>query len=129
MGFMGIGPMELIMILVIGLLVLGPNKLPGIARALGKAYSEFRRTMNEVNKPVKEFTKEITAEIDDVKKDVNIDKQDIISDLNKTKDDLTKEVKEDKQDIISDLNSTANDLTKDVNENKTDPGKKGDIAS
>ena len=87
--------------------MLGPNKIPGVARALGKAYSEFRRTMNEANRPVKEFTKEITAEINDVKRDVNIDKQG----------------------IISDLNSTADDFTKDVQANGTEPAKKPDVAS
>ena len=107
MGFMGIGPMELIMILVIGLLVLGPNKIPGVARALGKAYGEFRRTMAEVTEPVKEFTKEVTTEINDVKKDVIVDRQDIISDLNSTADDLTKDAKEDSADLVKKVDSAS----------------------
>ena len=44
----GIGPQELIVILVIGLLVLGPKRLPEIARSLGKGLTEFRRASNDL---------------------------------------------------------------------------------
>ncbi len=39
----GIGGTELIVILVVALLVLGPKKLPELAKTLGKAMGEFRR--------------------------------------------------------------------------------------
>ena len=39
----GIGPTELLVILVIALLVLGPQRLPDLARSLGKAIGEFKR--------------------------------------------------------------------------------------
>jgi Tat protein translocase TatB subunit len=38
-----VGPAELMLILVVALLILGPQKLPDAARQLGKAMSEFRR--------------------------------------------------------------------------------------
>ena len=44
----GIGPQELIVILIIGLLVLGPKRLPEIARSLGKGLTEFRRASNDL---------------------------------------------------------------------------------
>ena len=44
----GIGMPELIIILVIALIVLGPKKLPSIARALGKGMAEFRKATNEI---------------------------------------------------------------------------------
>jgi sec-independent protein translocase protein TatB len=44
----GIGMPELIVILVIALLVLGPKRLPEVARTLGKAMSEFRRQSSEI---------------------------------------------------------------------------------
>ncbi len=39
----GIGMTELMVILVIGLVVLGPRRLPEMARSLGRALGEFRR--------------------------------------------------------------------------------------
>ena len=39
----GIGVPELILILVVGLIVFGPGKLPEMGRTLGKGLREFRR--------------------------------------------------------------------------------------
>lgn len=44
----GIGMPELIVIMVVALLVLGPKKLPEIARALGKGMAEFRRATTDL---------------------------------------------------------------------------------
>jgi sec-independent protein translocase protein TatA len=37
-----IGPMELIIVLVIALMILGPRKLPEVGRSLGKGMREFK---------------------------------------------------------------------------------------
>jgi TatA/E family protein of Tat protein translocase len=44
----GIGPTELIIILAIALLVIGPKRLPDLARSLGKGLAEFRRATSDV---------------------------------------------------------------------------------
>lgn len=44
----GIGLPELILIFVIALIVIGPKKLPDLARALGKGIAEFRKATEEV---------------------------------------------------------------------------------
>ena len=38
----GIGPMELVVVLVIALLVLGPKRLPDAGRSLGRGLREFK---------------------------------------------------------------------------------------
>ncbi len=43
----GIGSTELMVILVVALVVLGPKSLPGIAKTLGKVMGEFRRVSTE----------------------------------------------------------------------------------
>jgi len=43
-----IGFDEFLVILVVALFVYGPNKLPDLAKALGRGYAEFRRAMNEL---------------------------------------------------------------------------------
>ena len=47
-GLPSIGPVELIIILVIALLILGPGKLPDVGAAFGKTIREFRRASSEV---------------------------------------------------------------------------------
>lgn len=44
----GIGMPELMVIMVVALVVLGPKRLPEIARALGKGLAEFRRATSDV---------------------------------------------------------------------------------
>jgi len=48
----GIGMQELVLILAIALIVLGPKKLPEIARALGRGMAEFRRATTELKTKV-----------------------------------------------------------------------------
>jgi sec-independent protein translocase protein TatA len=42
------GPLELIIVLVIALIVLGPGKIPDVGAALGKGIREFRRASTDL---------------------------------------------------------------------------------
>jgi sec-independent protein translocase protein TatA len=44
-----VGPMELIIVLVIALLVLGPKRLPEAGRAVGKGMREFKDSLSGIN--------------------------------------------------------------------------------
>lgn len=48
MGLPSIGPGELILILIIALVVLGPGKLPDVASSLGRSVREFRKAATDV---------------------------------------------------------------------------------
>lgn len=47
-----IGMPELLVILGLALLILGPRKLPELARALGKGLGEFKRATNALHEPL-----------------------------------------------------------------------------
>ncbi len=57
----GIGMPELLLILALALIVLGPKKLPELAKALGKGLAEFRRATDEI----KDEFRQMEHEIDD----------------------------------------------------------------
>ena len=54
----GIGMTELLVILTIGLVVIGPKKLPELARSLGKGLAEFRRASTDMRREFLEVTDE-----------------------------------------------------------------------
>ncbi len=54
-----IGLPELLIIVAIALIVFGPNKLPELARAFGKAMREFNKATEEVKESFEAETKEL----------------------------------------------------------------------
>ena len=54
----GIGLPELIIIAVIALLVVGPKKLPELAKTLGKGFSEFKKATEGATEDLKEALKD-----------------------------------------------------------------------
>ncbi len=50
----GIGATEMLLILVVALLVVGPKRLPGLARSLGRSMAEFRRQANDLRHTLQE---------------------------------------------------------------------------
>lgn len=54
MDILGIGPMELIMVLLVAMLVLGPSKSITMARSAGKIIGEVRRAMGDLSKAIEE---------------------------------------------------------------------------
>lgn len=58
----GIGVPELLIILIIGLIVFGPGKLPEIGKAVGKSLGEFKRATNTVVNDVKSSVNETTVQ-------------------------------------------------------------------
>lgn len=58
----GIGMPELLVILVVALIVLGPKRLPEVAKALGKGLAEFRRATSDLTDELRGATTLIERE-------------------------------------------------------------------
>ncbi len=54
----GIGMTELLVILVIALLVIGPKRLPEMARSLGRGLAEFRRASTDIRREFLDVSEE-----------------------------------------------------------------------
>jgi len=92
----GIGMPELILILAIALIVIGPKKLPDLAKSLGRAMREFKRATSEFKESI---------EIDDEVKE--------LKDVKKSFDDLSDEIREN-MDVTKEF-SDLNDNKKETN--------------
>ena len=93
----GIGMPEMVLILAIALIVIGPKKLPDLAKSLGRAFAEFKRATSELKETLEidDQLKEVKSTFDHVGKevkeamDVNVDitpgDQNIFTDFDKEK--------------------------------------------
>lgn len=62
MEFLGMGPLEIVIVLVVALIAFGPGRLPQLARNLGKGIQAFKRATTDL-------TAEVTKEFDDLDKE------------------------------------------------------------
>lgn len=100
---MKIGAMELVVIFIVALLVIGPDKLPQYARKFGAALKEFRKASSGVTKEIRES---------------------VIDPLEEAQKPL-REAMEPLEDITRDLKSELNGVEKDLrNIGKTKPAEK-----
>ena len=85
----GIGMPEMLLILAVALIVIGPKKLPDLAKSLGRAFGEFKKATN------------------DLKDSLEIDTD--LSDVSKTFDEVADEITDSVDVSVSPVESTETD--------------------
>ena len=67
----GIGMPEMILILAVALIVIGPKKLPDLAKSLGKAMGEFKKATSDLKESMQIDTelKEVKSAFNDIGRD------------------------------------------------------------
>jgi sec-independent protein translocase protein TatB len=96
-----IGMGELIIILIIAIIVLGPDKLPQLGRSLGKAVGSVKKYVHETTKELDEIN-----ELKDIKKDV----EDIQKDLKNMGQSVEKSIKDDVSQVEKDVEAAQRDV-------------------
>lgn len=66
MNVLGMGPLELVVILALALIVFGPQKLPEIGAQIGKAMRDFRRATSDLSD---EFSRGLQLEVNERRQD------------------------------------------------------------
>lgn len=81
----GLGMPEILLILAIALIVIGPKKLPDLAKTLGKAMGEFKRSAQDFKRSI-----DIETTVKDIK-DIDLppapDLKEVLKDANEKKED------------------------------------------
>ncbi len=68
----GIGTPELLLILAVALIVIGPKKLPDLAKSMGRAMGEFKRATSDLKQSLEQETglDEVRDHLKEVKQDL-----------------------------------------------------------
>jgi len=83
----GIGVQELIIIAIIALLVVGPKKLPDLAKTLGKGFRDFKNATEGITEDLKQTMKSDDKPDDKPKDDASKDSLLLTNDQEKPKPD------------------------------------------
>ena len=67
MDILGIGPLELLFILIIALVFIGPDKLPQMGAKLGRSVKDMRRATREFSREVDAARQSVESPINDIK--------------------------------------------------------------
>ena len=89
MDFMGIGPLEVLLVLVIGFLLLGPDKLPGMAAKAGQLYRNFKKATFDLTKTISE---DVSSEKKTISEDVSSISKTITEDLSSISKTITEDL-------------------------------------
>ena len=81
MGQLGFS--EMLVIFIVALLVFGPKKLPELGKSLGKGIREFKKATEELKSSWEDQVKDVTAPLNEVKRDINNIGQDMKADFYK----------------------------------------------
>jgi TatA/E family protein of Tat protein translocase len=65
----GIGVPELVVILVVALIFLGPSRLPEVAKALGRALGEFRKATSDISVELRDVRRTLEKEVREAERD------------------------------------------------------------
>ena len=118
----GIGMPEMLLILAIALIVIGPKKLPDLAKSIGRAFGEFKRATTELKQSIDidDDLHEVKRTFDDIDTDVR-KSVDLTGTLNHKTVSAAPESIQDKKITEEKAESTLNDSTDAVKEkNETD---------
>jgi sec-independent protein translocase protein TatA len=83
--YLFISGQEIFIIMAVALVLFGANKIPDIAKGLGKGMREFRKATDDIKKEFNESTQEVQEDIKDITDTVGKDIKDVSNTMKKKK--------------------------------------------
>lgn len=101
-----IGFAELLLILVIAYVIVGPKDLPRVARWLGRLVKRARQMIQEIKDEI--GWNELMEDTEDVRKDINqtLKEADVTADLREARKELNQSIGQAKKDTMKDPNKS-----------------------
>ena len=108
----GIGMPEMILILAVALIVIGPKKLPDLAKSLGRAFGEFKKATNDLKSSLELDSEyhEVTKTFDSAADDIESSAENPVNDT-ETSDSIADDIKPSTDDPVDDTETSQTDST------------------
>jgi len=90
MNFFGIGPMEAGLVIIIAVIVLGPERIPEVAVQIAKAVKLLRGYATSATSQMRADLDELTREYDEVRRELREFRQSVGKDVNSMASQITK---------------------------------------
>ena len=111
---------EIFVIMVVILLLFGADKLPEMARGLGKGMRDFRKAADDIRREIEESTRDIRNDMRDIQNDIQNDVNEIKSNVNNHMNDIKSDYESTVNDFKNDVESDVNEIRNNINDNVND---------
>jgi sec-independent protein translocase protein TatB len=94
MNFFGVGPLEIFLVMVIAVVVLGPERIPGVAVEVARLVKFLRGYATDATSQLREEMGELTREYEEVRKELQEFRQSVRNDLTAATQQMTRVIEE-----------------------------------
>lgn len=81
-GFFGVGPLEMLLIAVLALIFIGPQRLPGVIQQVMRTVRELRAYASQIQDELSGEFADVRAQLDEITRDVSDVAQDFANSAN-----------------------------------------------
>jgi sec-independent protein translocase protein TatA len=113
--FLFISGQEIFVIMIVVLLLFGADKLPEMAKGIGKGMRDFKKATDEIRREIETSTRDIRNEMSDVQNTVQREVSDISGNIQKHIDDTTESVNSEIQEVSGEFKKHVDDISDNVN--------------
>jgi sec-independent protein translocase protein TatA len=113
--FLFISGQEIFVIMIVVLLLFGADKLPEMARGIGKGMRDFKKATDEIRREIETSTRDIRNEMSDVQNTVKREVSDISDNIQKHINDTTESVNSEIQEVSGEFKKHVDDISDSVN--------------
>ncbi|HEV8573964.1 MAG TPA: Sec-independent protein translocase protein TatB [Dehalococcoidia bacterium] len=94
MNFFGVGAFELALVAIIAVIVLGPERIPGVAVQLARAVRYMRGYATDATADIRKELEELTKEYDEVRKEFQEFRTTVRKDVSSVAEEVSKAVRQ-----------------------------------
>ena len=105
-----IGGQEIFLVMIVALVLFGADKIPELAKGLGKGMREFKKASDDIMAEINNSTKDIRKDISDVTNSVKKDMDKVTGTIMNEVNDAQSSVQQKIDEVSNDLNNTANSV-------------------